>query len=141
MVLRKNIVTIARSYVGTPFHHQARLKGIGIDCVGLLYCVAVECGIKAVDCTTYSRTPDGVTLQTEIEKSVDPLPLSHALPGDILVFRLARHPCHVGIKSDYGVIHTYGAAGKVVEHGLQEPWLSRLCGAYRYRGVEPTWQP
>ena len=29
------IVTQARTWIGTPFHHQARLKGKGCDCLGL----------------------------------------------------------------------------------------------------------
>ena len=30
------IVAQARSWLGTPYHHQARLKGVGCDCLGLL---------------------------------------------------------------------------------------------------------
>ena len=30
------ILTEARSWIGTPYRHQASLKGIGCDCLGLL---------------------------------------------------------------------------------------------------------
>jgi cell wall-associated NlpC family hydrolase len=33
---RPDIVEEARSWLGTPYHHQAALKGVGCDCIGLL---------------------------------------------------------------------------------------------------------
>ena len=35
-----DIVTEARTWVRTPYHHQARLKGVGVDCAGLVIGVA-----------------------------------------------------------------------------------------------------
>ena len=40
------IVTQARTWIGTPFHHQARLKGKGCDCLGLIVGVVDELGLK-----------------------------------------------------------------------------------------------
>jgi cell wall-associated NlpC family hydrolase len=40
------IVTQARGWIGTPFHHQARLKGIGCDCLGLCVGVALELELR-----------------------------------------------------------------------------------------------
>ena len=39
---RQDVVTAAREWIDTPFHHQARLKGVGVDCVGLVIGVARE---------------------------------------------------------------------------------------------------
>ncbi len=135
MTLREQIVRQARSYLGTRFHHQGRLRGVGIDCVGVLVCVAKDLGIECGDCRAYSMRPDGKTLQREMAAHCVPIKLDEAGLGDILVFRYDAYPCHVGIKTDKGVIHTYRGCGSVVEHGLREPWLSRLCGAYRFKGV------
>jgi NlpC/P60 family putative phage cell wall peptidase len=33
---RDAIVAEARSWIGTPYRHQASLKGVGTDCLGLL---------------------------------------------------------------------------------------------------------
>ena len=33
---RTDVVAAAREWLGTPFHHQARLRGVGVDCVGLV---------------------------------------------------------------------------------------------------------
>ena len=53
--IRSRIVATAREYLLTPFHHQGRKKGVGIDCVGLIACVGHELGILDYDCTDYSR--------------------------------------------------------------------------------------
>ena len=36
MVTREAIVTAARGWLGTPYHHQASVKGVGSDCLGLI---------------------------------------------------------------------------------------------------------
>lgn len=135
MIERTDIVRAARKYLGTPFHHQGRLRGIGVDCVGLLVGVAQDCGIEHVDSMAYNKRPDGKTLQREIEKSCTRIPLTEAMIGDILLFRFLGEATHVGIMSDKGMIHTYQGVGRVVEHGLRPPWTNRLCGAYRFKGV------
>ena len=30
------VLTETRGWIGTPYHHQASLKGVGTDCLGLL---------------------------------------------------------------------------------------------------------
>jgi NlpC/P60 family putative phage cell wall peptidase len=34
--MHDRVVTIARSWIGTPYLHQASLKGVGCDCLGLV---------------------------------------------------------------------------------------------------------
>ena len=33
---RKDIVAETRDWIGTPYRHQASLKGVGCDCLGLV---------------------------------------------------------------------------------------------------------
>lgn len=134
-VTGKQLVEKAREYLGTPFHHQGRCKGIGVDCAGLIVCSARELGIDVVDSPTYSRLPDGRTLQACIERCMVEVPLEQARDGDMLVFRMVRYPSHVGLKTDKGFIHTYSGVGRVVEHGYVEPWVSRTVAAYRFKGM------
>ena len=35
-VTRADIVAEARAWIGTPYRHQASLKGVGCDCLGLV---------------------------------------------------------------------------------------------------------
>jgi len=35
--LSLSILEEARSWIGTPYHHKGRVKGVGVDCGGLIY--------------------------------------------------------------------------------------------------------
>ena len=35
-ITRDAIVAEARAWIGTPYRHQASLKGVGCDCLGLV---------------------------------------------------------------------------------------------------------
>lgn len=132
----QEIVATARTYLGTPFHHQGRLRGTGIDCVGLLVGVATELGLTQRDNQTYGRQPDGRTLLAELRAELDEISLRVRAPGDVLVFwmlRRQRWPQHIGFATDVGLLHTYQHVGRVVEHGLDARWLRRLCHAFRFR--------
>ena len=49
-------VDIARGWIGTPYHHQASLKGVGTDCLGLVRGVYRELnGQEAEAPPAYSR--------------------------------------------------------------------------------------
>jgi cell wall-associated NlpC family hydrolase len=39
---RARVVALARTWLGTPYHHQASLRGAGADCLGLLRGVYAE---------------------------------------------------------------------------------------------------
>ena len=36
MIERETIVRCARGWLGTPYHHQASMKSVGCDCLGLI---------------------------------------------------------------------------------------------------------
>lgn len=102
-----DIVRIARTYVGTPWVHQGRLKGKSIDCLGLLVCVAREFGAKVKkDRTDYdNRKIDTKAMRNTLEFYMDTKPVEKAEPGDILLFALNGSPQHLAIKTDRGMIH------------------------------------
>jgi len=43
--LRVSVVREAESWIGTPFHHAARIKGAGVDCLMLLAEIHERAGI------------------------------------------------------------------------------------------------
>ncbi len=141
MEVRKAIVRKARECLGTRYHHQGRVRGVGMDCVGLIVYVAKELGLFDYDDrANYSRIARGGVLCQEMArfmpKWVSP---EDAKIGDVLVFWISdrtRRPQHMGIKTDYGLIHTYSDVGRVVEHVLDERWTRRIVRAHRYPGVE-----
>lgn len=142
---RADLVAEARAWLATPFLHQARLRGVGCDCVGLLIGVARACGLVApgFDVTGYARTPDGKSLIAELDKHLVRIARADMQPGDVIVIRWLHDPQHVGILADYvhgglSVIHAYGTPdgkGSTIEHRLDDGMLRRFVQAYRFPGL------
>lgn len=147
--MRDQIVAEARSWIGTPFVHQADRKGIGCDCIGLVRGVGVALGIFPPDVTisrelrpflNYGRAPDGRLLPA-CRKFLDQISFADVLPGDILIFRvLDKHAQHAGIVTEIQpltMVHSYSKTRVMacIEQTVDAFWRSRVAGAFRYRGV------
>ena len=85
MATRDRIIQTALDYLDTPYHHQGRVKGVGVDCAGLVICVARDLGLSDYDLDGYSRHADGVSLLKEFSAHCQPV--SAPREGDSLVFR------------------------------------------------------
>ena len=145
MTIAHDIVSHARAWVGTPFHHQARLKGKGCDCLGLVVGVVDELGLKdknglqlaAYDEVTYSREPDGAYLTEKLTGLLIEVPIDEARAGDLGLFKVRENPQHLAILSDYegmlGMIHSFAPARRVVEHRLDDDWKLRILKVFRWR--------
>ncbi len=151
MTTRAQIIAEARTWIGTPFHHQARLKGPrgGVDCVGLLVGTAGAVGIELEDASDYNRRPEANRLLEELRarpqlEEIDP---ATARAGDMLIFWAAAEGIgqHVAFKTDLGIIHAYAVGGRgrvnrdpgrVVEVGLDDVWGKRIVAAFRFRDLE-----
>lgn len=104
------IAKIAKSYVGTPFRHQGRLPGVGLDCVGVPICAMREIGIEVDEPDHYSMDPDSSVLIGCIREVADEIPASDIEPGDMLVFWWSKPdmPKHVAIYVGRGMmVHSY----------------------------------
>jgi len=104
-VSRERWLATVISYEGTPYVHQGRLPGVGMDCPAPIIVGAWDCGIKprSFDVQGYPRSPDGHTLQRICEAHMTRLPgLEAALPGDAILcaFRESGRAQHLGIVTD-----------------------------------------
>ena len=88
------IVGCARGWLGTPYHHQASVKGVGCDCLGLIRGVWRElCGPEPEAMPAYTRDWGNATgSETLIAAACRHLTklddVGEAVPGDVLVFRM-----------------------------------------------------
>lgn len=146
----RDIAAQARQFIGTPWKHQARCRGVGVDCIGLLVLTARACDVPIRDCVEYGPNPNPRRLIAQLAaqfqrvSGADPMSLApddraleYVAPGRVLVFAIARAdvPQHVGIASEIGVVHTYRDAGHVAEHALDSEWQSHLHSVWAFEGV------
>ena len=135
---RKKIVEIARQWVGTPFVHRGRSPG-GVDCVGLLRCVADELGYPPYDCAAYSRQPNPrefLRWMTECPFLYKKL-ISNRKAGDILLFANPMETVHCGIMTETNsVIHALNSRGWVCEHGIRNGWEKKIRTCYEFREIK-----
>lgn len=137
MSWRDDVVSEARSWLGTPYHHRARVKGAGTDCGMILIAVFSQVGvIEDFDPGEYSqewmmhRSEEKYLAQVErYATKVDRDPL----PGDIVLFKFGRCISHGAIVTEWPcVVHAYLHAGMVVEDNLNtnENLKNRLSGVW-----------
>tara|TARA_R110001606_G_scaffold30344_1_gene93771 strand:- start:20272 stop:20697 length:426 start_codon:yes stop_codon:yes gene_type:complete len=133
-----DIIAAARECMGTPFKHQARVPGVGIDCAGLLVHCFKALGLPHQDELGYPRTPYDGQLEKilDSQKSLQRIPVAEAKTGDWLTMRLVRDPQHIAlhageIRGHTYIIHASSESGKVVHHRLDSLNRARVMGAYR----------
>jgi NlpC/P60 family putative phage cell wall peptidase len=133
----QDVMATARSWLGTPWIHQGRLKGVGVDCGGLIIGVGKELGLLDFDTSAYGRIPDGQRLRALCDEHLTAKPVADIVPGDVLLMRFTRHPQHLAIAGDRGdpfsLIHAYADAGRCVEHGADQKWRRRIVAAYSFK--------
>lgn len=125
----------ARKWLGTPYHHQARVIGHGVDCCGVVEMVARALGIPTPLNLTYSRVPDEKELLATMDDYAVQIPLSSARSGDIVLIPFVHKIRHMAILTDIGMLHSYEPMGMVVEHSIDERWKRLFRRAYQYPGV------
>ena len=136
---RDAILREATSWLGTPFRHAARIKGVGVDCGQLLIAVYSEAGVLA-DFTPEDYQPDWFLHRSreryleELTKRADPVEHPYEV-GDVLTYRYGRAVSHAGIYvGDGWLIHANGRAGEVTRSQVSMRGLSdHFAGAYRLR--------
>ena len=158
MPSREDIVQEAREWVGTPWRHQGRLKGVSSDCAGLVMGVGIKLGLIVIAKNDpMYRHFDGYGHQPRPELMVQALmhwliKLEHpsrALMGDVIYRRYNdANPQHLAILTGpllepmSGVIHAIAMPSKgrrrgaVVEQRTDNTWTgAAVHSAWRYHGV------
>lgn len=137
MATRKEIIDAARSYVGVKWRHLGRTRA-GLDCIGLLVTVAIDCRISVVDSTDYGRIPDEGRFLNLLRDQSDLGSKMRIRTGSILLLTQAGRACHCGIVSMEPPVATIIHAGllhrQVVEEPFQ-PWFRDIFEVREFKGV------
>lgn len=136
------IVAEARAWIGTPYRHQASLKGVGADCLGLVRGVwRGLIGAEPERAPPY--TPDWAevlgeeTLLEAARRHMREIAPGAAREGDVLLFRMglgtpAKHAAVVSGAET--IIHAYWGRA-VCETRLVPWWKRRIAAAFSFPGV------
>ncbi len=132
-----DIITAARACLGTPFAHQGRIKGVALDCAGLVVSVAQDIGADYVDRQAYSRNPINGLLHAALmdQPCLERTWKDQMQTGDILLMRFGRDPQHLAIYTGQTIIHSFETVGIACEHDLTDLWRRRIVAVYRFKGL------
>lgn len=139
MEVREDILRAAESWIGTPYQHQASVKGVGCDCLGLIRGVWRDVyGEEPEAVPAYSpgwaEAARGETLARAAARHLKEVPCAQFQPGDMLLFRWREGLAakHAGIAAQGGfMIHAQDGA-RVCAVDLTRFWLTRLAFAFRF---------
>jgi NlpC/P60 family putative phage cell wall peptidase len=145
LMTHRHIVAIARTWLGTPYHHQASARGVGTDCIGLIRGIYRDLyGREAEATPAYSRdwaeASGEETLLTAARRHLVEIASNRAAPGDVLVFRyrgrsVAKHAAIMA--SPTTMIHAI--EGTPVSEVTLSPWWRRhLAGAFQFPIAPPS---
>lgn len=120
-VERAAYVAAARSWIGTPFHDNASVKGVGVDCAQLVRAAALETGLREIEPTgeyspQFMLHRDAEILVTFIKRYAVEIEADRAREGDLVVYKIGRVFAHVAILTGPGtIIHAHKQTGMVCE--------------------------
>lgn len=138
-----DIATLARTWVGTPYHNHAAIKGVGCDCIGLIRGIWADIHGELPPVPHY--TPRWSQRNTGEERLLDAaraylveVPVETRGPGIVLGFRV--HPRslaqHCGVMTTMtDMVHAHSGRG-VHEVTLGERWEPKVVAAFKFPEVE-----
>ena len=133
------VIAVARSWLRTPYHDQASLRGVGCDCLGLARGVWREVvGDEPFPIPPYSQdwgeTGPREVLAEGARTMMQEIAPREISPGALVLFRMAPRAIakHVGIVTAPGCfIHAYERLG-VVEEVLTLTWARKIAFAFLF---------
>lgn len=132
MTIRHQICAEALTWVGTPYHHHGRIRGVGVDCLNLLAAVYSAVGLVEVgELGHYSQTWHHHRSEELMAEGISRYMrrVDAGQPGDAVVFRFGRTHSHAGILiGDGRFVHAYARRngnGSVIVSDMDEGWGSR----------------
>ena len=136
MITAQDIISEAETWIDTPFKHQGRLKGIGVDCYGLIVEIARHFNITNYREANYGRVPQPRLMWKELRTQMCESNLTNAKPGYVFFMAFNKQPMHLALYDGENIIHALSTAKKCIKQRFT-PELQRLVrGVFYYKGVK-----
>ena len=141
MARAEAVIAAARGWIGTPYLHQASLKGVGTDCLGLVRgvwreVIGAEPEAPPPYAPGWAEMGGGEAMAEAARRHLIEVPCTAYRAGDMLLFRWrAQLPAkHAGIAvSRDAMVHAQEEAA-VTEVALSPWWLRHLAFVFRFPG-------
>lgn len=114
---RARVVALAREWIGTPYRHDARIKGVAADCTFFAVVYAEAGLIPPVEIAPYSpqahlHRESRIYIDTVRRYAVE---VATPRPGDVVMYFIGRDFSHGGVVVDWPtIIHGDIEAGAIV---------------------------
>lgn len=137
-----DVAAAGRRWIGTAYHHQASLRGVGCDCLGLVRGLWRELvGPEPATMPNYSPAWDEVAKRDDMvslfRAHLVELGRDRRDAGDVMVFRMRPEAAakHCGVMTEGGrFLHSQSGRG-VVEIELNAWWQRRIVAMFAFPGV------
>lgn len=139
---RAEIVRAARAWIGTPYHHQASLEGVGADCLGLVRGVwrnvmGADAEVPPAYTRDWAEATGEETMLAAARRHLVEIDAGTARPGDVLVFRLragtvAKHAAVLATPLTF--VHAIEGTA-ACEVPFTPWWRRRVASAFSFPGV------
>ena len=134
---RENVIRIAKEWLKTPYHSEARIKGAGCDCGTFIAGVFEEAGLiehvqiahYPVDIACNCAVPKYLNKILEYTTKVEDEPIM----GDIIFYKFngSKVPHHASIFMDEEyIIHSYVRQGVTISN--RKGYKKYEVGVYRF---------
>lgn len=139
MADRAALLAEARGWIGTPYRHQASVRGAGCDCLGLIRGLwralhGTEPEVLPAYGPDWAESRGDEALWQALTRHLRPAE-PEPMAGDILLFRMKAGSVakHLGVLTQAGpapsFLHAYSGHG-VVESPLSRPWARRIVARF-----------
>lgn len=139
----ESIVTLARSWIGTPYHNMAAVKGQGVDCIGLIRGIWAELHGELPDVPHYTprwstRYKGEETLLDAARQYLTEVDAKTRGPGIVLGFRVYPKGIvqHCGVMTTMTeMVHSHSGR-QVYEVTLGTRWEPKVVAAFKFPDIE-----
>lgn len=115
---RLAVLEAAKAWLGTPWHHMARVRGAGVDCAQLLMATYSDAGV--IEPFEFEPYPEDWMLHRSEERLLHIVQryadeVQQPQPGDVALFRFGHCHAHGAIVVEWPlIIHAYRVEREVV---------------------------
>lgn len=141
-VSRGDVVRVTRGWLGTPYHHQASVRGVGTDCLGLVRGVwrelyGFDAELPPAYAPDWAEATGEETMLAAAGRHLATVGVASRGAGDVVVFRYRKGiPAkHCGLLTGPASFIHAMEGGPVCEVALTSWWVRRIAGVFSFPGL------